>query len=245
MSSTSILLQGGTLLLHDSSDHIIPTKADLLIHNSKIVHIAPVITPLSTTHIISCVGKLITPGFIDTHRHLWQTQLKGRHANELLLDYMPTGNMAASLFSPLDIYWGELGGALESVDAGTTSIVDHAHMNYSKEHMTEGLRGMVEAGVRGFFAYAMNPRVKDWEEFSFEEDVVPEWFLHQLDQLVGEIHGDGRVQIGLAWDTWYLPKEVVSKIFEHAREWGVKLITSHYVRGPTMSTPPPTPPRSR
>jgi cytosine/adenosine deaminase-related metal-dependent hydrolase len=148
---------------------------------------------------------------------------------------MPTGNMAASLFSPRDIYWGELGGALESIDAGTTTIVDHAHMNYSREHTTEGLKGMVEAGVRGFFAYGANPRVTDWEEFGFEEDVIPEWFMHQLHQLAGQKYGDGRVQVGLAWDTWYLPKEVVSKIFEQAREWGVKLITSHYVRGPTMS----------
>jgi len=51
---------------------------------------------------------------------------------------MPTGNMAASLFSPEDIYWGNLAGCLESIDAGTTLVVDHAHMNYSPEHNSMG-----------------------------------------------------------------------------------------------------------
>jgi cytosine/adenosine deaminase-related metal-dependent hydrolase len=46
--------------------------------------------------------------------------------------------------------------------------------------------------------------------------------------------GDGRVQLGLAWDSWYLPKEVVSKIFEQARGWGIKLITTHHNRSPTL-----------
>jgi hypothetical protein len=40
------------------------------------------------------------------------------------------------MFSPEDVFWGELGGCMESIDAGTTMVVDHAHMNYSAEHCT-------------------------------------------------------------------------------------------------------------
>ena len=29
-----------------------------------------------------------------------------------------------------DVFWGELGGCMESLDAGVTCVVDHAHMNY-------------------------------------------------------------------------------------------------------------------
>lgn len=42
--------------------------------------------------------------------------------------------MVAHVFSSSDIFWGQLGGALEAIDAGTTTVVDHAHMNYSEEH---------------------------------------------------------------------------------------------------------------
>ena len=36
--------------------------------------------------------------FINTHHHLWQTQLKGRHAEHTLIDYMHTG-LGANLMS--------------------------------------------------------------------------------------------------------------------------------------------------
>ena len=68
----------------------------------------------SRPRIIDCCGKIVLPGFIDTHRHLWQTQLKGRHANEQFQEYLLTGNLAVSLHSPNDVFWGELTGALEN-----------------------------------------------------------------------------------------------------------------------------------
>lgn len=38
------------------------------------------------------------------------------------------------LHSPNDVFWGQLGGALECLEAGTTTVLDHAHINYSPEH---------------------------------------------------------------------------------------------------------------
>jgi cytosine/adenosine deaminase-related metal-dependent hydrolase len=91
MASKSIILKNGTFLLHDNHNHVTPTTTSLLIQNGKIVRIAHDIEPSKDTEIIDCTDKLISPGFVDTHHHGWQTQLKGRHANEQLLDYMVTG----------------------------------------------------------------------------------------------------------------------------------------------------------
>jgi hypothetical protein len=33
---------------------------------------------------------------VDTHHHLWQTQLKGRHADHGLVSYMYTGTLHLS-----------------------------------------------------------------------------------------------------------------------------------------------------
>ena len=37
-------------------------------------------------------------------------------------------------YTPEDVLWGQLGGCLEALDAGTTCIVDQAHMTYSADH---------------------------------------------------------------------------------------------------------------
>jgi cytosine/adenosine deaminase-related metal-dependent hydrolase len=91
MSSNTILLKNGTVLIHDANDHVIPTATNILIEDGKIVKIAQDVEAPKDAEIIDCTDKLISPGFVDTHHHGWQTQLRGRHANELLLSYMVTG----------------------------------------------------------------------------------------------------------------------------------------------------------
>jgi hypothetical protein len=102
MSTQSILLQGGTILIHDENDHVQSVKTDLLIEGNTISKIEKDINPTTETEIIDCKDKLISPGFIDTHHHLWQTLLKGRHANEMLLEYFYTGNISTA--HPLRVF---------------------------------------------------------------------------------------------------------------------------------------------
>jgi cytosine/adenosine deaminase-related metal-dependent hydrolase len=139
---SAILLKRGTLLIPDDAQprFVRPVQADLLVVDDRIARISPNIElpgDLAATYqvtTVDCHRKIVTPGFIDTHHHLWQTQLRGRHGDHTVLDYMPTGNLAASFFTPSDVFWGQLGGALEAIDSGTTTVVDHAHMNYSEQH---------------------------------------------------------------------------------------------------------------
>jgi cytosine/adenosine deaminase-related metal-dependent hydrolase len=84
------LIKNGVALIHDSENHVVPTKTDILIQNGKITKLAQSIEA-DNVDIIDATEKIISPGFIDTHHHGWQTQLKGRHANESLLDYMVNG----------------------------------------------------------------------------------------------------------------------------------------------------------
>jgi len=90
---SSIVLKNGTALLHDANDHVRGEKADILITGNKIVKIAANIdvSSLKDIETIDCTDKIISPGFVDTHHHVWQTQLKGRHADELLQAYMVSG----------------------------------------------------------------------------------------------------------------------------------------------------------
>lgn len=157
------------------------------------------------------------------------------------------------MFSPEDVFWGELGGCMESIDAGTTMVVDHAHMNYSAEHCTRSskhlfpadcsffvsiassaLSATVASGIRSYFCYSPVPQapVASLAPYSFGTNTA-DWAAEQLaDLAANQPFGNGRVRLGVAFDAYYLPKDVVVSLFEKARGLGVKLFTSHYVRGP-------------
>ncbi|KAI1068701.1 hypothetical protein LB507_006216 [Fusarium sp. FIESC RH6] len=230
----SILLKNATLLVPRGSgdDTIVPLKNhSLLIEGNKITRIAAQIDPPSeSTEVIDCTAKLITPGFIDTHHHVWQTQVKGRHADHGLLEYMAPGNMVSHSYKPEDVFWGQLGGCLEALEAGTTTIVDHAHISYSPEHNSAALSATISSGVRSIYCYTPTGRVKTWKPFELDQNLFPDWIFEQLTKLCeGGPFGDGRVTMGFGFDFYFLPKDVIIGIFSKVRGLGIKTITSHYV----------------
>lgn len=91
-----LLLKGGTVIIHDIDGHVKGVKTDLLVKDNKISKIQPNIVPPEHSDIIDCSDKLISPGFIDTHHHIWQTQLKGRHANQTLVEFFSSGRYTDS-----------------------------------------------------------------------------------------------------------------------------------------------------
>ncbi|KAF4341957.1 5-methylthioadenosine s-adenosylhomocysteine deaminase [Fusarium beomiforme] len=233
-SAQSILLLNATLLVPKGpeDDHVVPLKNhSLLIEGNRIARIASHIDPPSeSTEVIDCTAKIISPGFVDTHHHVWQTQLKGRHADHTLLEYMAPGNMASHSYKPEDVFWGQLGGCLEALEAGTTTIVDHAHISYSPQHNNAALSATISSGIRSIYCYCPILRVKTWKPFVPEEEVLPEWlFQHLTDLCNAGPFGNSRVTMGFAFDYFFLSKDVVVKIFKQVRSLGVKTITSHYV----------------
>jgi len=233
-SATCFLLHSGTVLLHLQDDQVVVKRTDILIRDNYIVAIDDDIPkPEDITEVIDCSDKIISPGFIDTHRHLWQTQLKGRHSDDLLSDYITRGYLAGSFYEPSDVQLGELSGALESIDAGTTTIVDHMHVAYSPAHINAALEGLIASGVRAIFCPTPTRRVKQWQPtFLMEEEQVPAWFLAAFENMIRQKQlGDGRISPGLGFDSFELPQDEVEKIFFQVRQSNLQLITSHHFHG--------------
>ena len=90
-SSSSLLLKDGIIVVHDAMDHATGVKADLLVEGNRIVEIAPNITAAVGVEVIDCQNKIIAPGFVDTHRHMYNTPLRGRYADTLVTDYIVPG----------------------------------------------------------------------------------------------------------------------------------------------------------
>jgi cytosine/adenosine deaminase-related metal-dependent hydrolase len=122
---------------------------------------------------------------------------------------------------------------LESIDAGTTTIVDHSHIAYSPAHIEAALTALVASGVRGVFCPTPTVRVKQWlPELQVEEEQVPSWFMPTLKDMANQRPlGNGRVSLGLGFDSYAIPQDEVENIFSQARESNLHLITSHHLHG--------------
>ncbi|KAF2737204.1 Metallo-dependent hydrolase [Polyplosphaeria fusca] len=225
--SSDILLQNGVALIHDADNHVVPTKTNILIRDSKIVKIGADAGE-EGAKVIDCTDKIVSPGFIDTHHHGWQTQLKGRHANELLLEYMIGGNAQSYQFEPIDTFYGQLSGMLEAVAAGTTTVVDHAHSTYSPNHAKFGIAATAASGVRGVYCYAPIMRIKSFNPLTYYPNPLEDWVMKTFSELASQgPWANGRVTLGFAFDLLFFPSQVVQGIFKKVKDAGVKTITVH------------------
>ncbi|KAJ5170038.1 Amidohydrolase 1 [Penicillium coprophilum] len=236
---SKILLQGGTLLVHEVDERVVARQLDLLIDGNNIVKIEEKIdVNEESVKIINCDGKIVSPGFVSTHHHLWQTQLKGQHGNHTLLEYIPSGNFIGSLYSTEDAFWGELGGAMEAIDAGTTSVVDHSSLNVGDEYPSTLMNALVTSGLRAVYCQCVPRTVLEGSVIA-RDDYSPTSALRTWKELAKVApFADGRVQLGFAVDNLYLPTSQLQELYTELRSMNAKIITTHGVGGKAFSDPP-------
>ncbi|KAI0515104.1 amidohydrolase [Xylaria bambusicola] len=188
--SASTLLSGGTIIAFDEDSKSLSVIRDgaLLVTDDRIAGLYDEASPEdipADTEVVDCTHKIITPGFIDTHRHGWQTAFKTLGSNTTLADYFLTWSSPAAnhLFTAEDVYDGQLTGLLEAINAGVTTTLDHAHSMWSTDRAEAGLEASIESGARVIWAPAIDPtpnypfadQIKDWKRWnrrSFPNDLV-------------------------------------------------------------------------
>lgn len=226
-----VLIRGGRVL------SMLPgapeVAADILIDGGRIVRIAPGISS-PDARVIDAAGRIVLPGFVDTHRHVWQTQLRTVASDWTLFDYFTQMRLMYSAFySPEDVFLGNHIGALEALDAGITTIVDHCHILHTPEHTDEAVRGLDRAGIRAIFCYGL------FESPSYGTDaaraaLAPEWRRDDARRVRrGRLAADeGLLRMGFA------PAEIdahpyATNIDEiaFARELGAHRISCHVAMG--------------
>jgi cytosine/adenosine deaminase-related metal-dependent hydrolase len=149
----ALLLKGGFVVTVDEALGDLP-GGDVLISDDAITAVGYGLTPpLPGTEIIDVAGRLVIPGLVDTHRHVWHGALGGHSPRTAGTGHegMEPGWIAA-LYRPQDIYAGAIWGALQALHCGITTIADWAYLQ-SPQHADANLQGLQESGIRGYFLY--------------------------------------------------------------------------------------------
>jgi cytosine/adenosine deaminase-related metal-dependent hydrolase len=156
------LIKGGYVLTQDPAlGEMI--GADILIEDDRIAEVGRNVSA-DGARTIDATGDIVIPGFIDTHRHTWETSIRtcapdytlGAYFGGILDKFAPH-------YRPDDVYAGNLWGALECANAGITTLVDWSHIMNTPDHADAAIRGLQESGIRSVFAFGFgNTSLQDW-----------------------------------------------------------------------------------
>ncbi|KAK4170806.1 amidohydrolase family protein [Triangularia setosa] len=232
VSAASILFRGGTVVAFNKQTQGLRVIRDgsVLIENDRITGVfdsAPTRVP-PRTEIVDIAGKIITPGFIDTHRHGWQTVFKTMASNTSLLEFFGrySSFVAPFFWNATDIYDSQLAGLYEALNAGVTTSLDHATHTWSKDAAEAGLQACIDSGARVFWGFT----------FANITGLITVEQLYPVFRDMAAKAGlrSSPTTLGIAYDGWGPNPNVgeINKIMALAKELNVSVITTHSLQGP-------------
>jgi putative selenium metabolism protein SsnA len=157
----SYLLKGGTVITLDPP---VVERVDLRVENGQVAARAKDLKPQAGDEVVDVRGKLLMPGLVCGHTHLYSTLARGMPGPERTpANFKEILELVWwRLDRALDreaIYYSALVGALEAARAGTTCLYDH----HSSPSFIQGSLGVVSEaletiGLRGVLCYEVTDR---------------------------------------------------------------------------------------
>src|SRR2546423_2467926 len=152
-----MLVRGGCVV--DMRPHpVVLPETDVHVVDGRIAAVGPGLAApdaeVAGVEIIDARERIVLPGFVDTHRHGWQSVLRAAALDVDLAGYLErvAGRLAPAL-EPGDVATAGLLTGLECLDAGVTTVQDHAHIAFTPEHAAAVVDGLQDSGVRAVFGY--------------------------------------------------------------------------------------------
>jgi cytosine/adenosine deaminase-related metal-dependent hydrolase len=216
-----IVLRGGTVLTMDRDKRVLGGQ-DVLVADGRIAALGPDLEVPEGTVEIDATGGVVMPGMIDTHRHMWQTAMRGYGADWTLTQYFVWYYLEwGTAFRPEDVYAGNLLSALEALDAGVTTTVDWSHGLQTVDHADAAVDALRSVPGRFVLAYGnIQQAPAEWTAAPEFRDFVS----RRRDDLFG---------FQMAFDVTGDPAFPEKPAFEVARELGAPVTTHAGVWGAT------------
>lgn len=218
-----VVLRGGTVLPMDDRRQVL-ARTDVLVVDDRIAAVGPDLAVPEGTAVIDATDGIVMPGMIDTHRHMWQTAMRGYGADWTLTQYFVWYYLEhGKLFRPEDVHAGNVLAAIEALDAGVTTVVDWSHGLQTVDHADAAVDALRSVPGRFVLAYG------NIQQAPAEWTAAPEF----RDFVRRRITGDDMLGFQLAFDVTGDPAFPEKPAFEVARELGVAVTTHAGVWGAT------------
>ncbi|MFD1833049.1 amidohydrolase family protein [Streptomyces desertarenae] len=179
-----ILFTGAAIVTMDPALGVLH-DADLLVEGDTVVAVGPDLDAGDAV-VVDATGSVLSPGFVDTHRHAWETQLRrimpdvddlGAYVVSTLAGY-------ATVYRPEDMYTGTRLAALTAIDSGITTMLDFSHNARTPEHSDAAIEALRDTGIRGVHA-SMGPHFGDWDkQWPGDLSRIREQYFSSDDQLL-------------------------------------------------------------
>jgi 5-methylthioadenosine/S-adenosylhomocysteine deaminase len=167
MPGQRYVIRGGAVMTMDPTlgDKGNFPQADVLIEGKKILAVGPNLGSAGGAGEIDATGRIVMPGFIDTHHHQFETALRSFLADGVLINDStgsPSGSRTyyeyilltfAPVYRPEDVYINELFGGLSQLDDGVTTVHDVSQIHQTPKHSDAAIQALIDTGRRAAFGY--------------------------------------------------------------------------------------------
>lgn len=118
--------------------------------------------------VINGSGLVALPGFVDTHRHTWQSAIKHSYAElDPRVYFAEVLKGLGAAYQAEDVYIGNKLGSYAALSSGTTTLFDWSHVQNSPEHSDAAITGLHESGIRAVFGHGWPTSADDsWTDNS-------------------------------------------------------------------------------
>ncbi len=220
MAGRRYVIRGGAVLSMDPAVGDFD-RADVLVAGKRIAAVGRNIDA-GDADVIEAAGKIVMPGFIDTHHHQFETALRSFLADGLLFnDGKPHGAVNyfdyilgrfAPVYRPEDVYISEVFGSLSQLDAGVTTVHDISQIHHSPAHTDAAVEGLADSGRRAALGYfeGHGPATR------YPDDArrVKQQYFSSDDQLLSMIMG-GEIYLPGYEKPWKIGRELGIPVAAH------------------------------